>query len=237
MRACEKIQAIFPEWSISAEAYVGSAAREIIQRADKWKPDLIVVGSHGRSAMGRFMFGSVSQKVVTEARGSVRVARARARTHKEGEPIKLIIGMDGSPAANAAVYAVAARDWPAGSQARLVTAIGSSALDAANISLKSHDANAKMFKEITYSQGIKQALQLALEKELCNSGLDVSSINREGDPKAILLDEAEEFNADCIFLGSRGFGRIKRFLLGSVSTAVVARAHCSVEVVRVGRER
>ena len=43
-------------------------------------PDLIVVGSHGRSALGRFMLGSVSQKVVTEAHCSVRVARGRAQT-------------------------------------------------------------------------------------------------------------------------------------------------------------
>lgn len=37
----------------------------------EWKPDLIVVGSHGRTAIGRFFLGSVSQKVVNEACASL----------------------------------------------------------------------------------------------------------------------------------------------------------------------
>jgi nucleotide-binding universal stress UspA family protein len=51
----------------------------------------------------------------------------------------------------------------------------------------------------------------------------------------VLLEEAEEWGADCIFVGSRGSHEpLAGLLLGSVSTAVVARAHCSVEVVRAG---
>lgn len=53
----------------------------------------------------------------------------------------------------------------------------------------------------------------------------------EEEPKRLLIAEAETWGADCIFVGSRGMGRIDRFLVGSVSSAVAARAHCSVEVV------
>ena len=52
------------------------------------------------------------------------------------------------------------------------------------------------------------------------------------EPKRLLLSEAESHDADCIFVGARGLSRFERLLLGSVSTAVVTRAHCSVEVVR-----
>ncbi|MEW6736845.1 MAG: universal stress protein [Acidobacteriota bacterium] len=55
---------------------------------------------------------------------------------------------------------------------------------------------------------------------------------KAGDPKTILLNEAEQLNADCIFIGARGLNRLRRFLLGSVSTAIASRAHCSVEIVR-----
>ena len=48
----------------------------------------------------------------------------------------------------------------------------------------------------------------------------------------MILHEAGEWNADTIFVGARGIGRLKRFLLGSVSSAVAAHADCSVEVVR-----
>jgi nucleotide-binding universal stress UspA family protein len=61
----------------------------------------------------------------------------------------------------------------------------------------------------------------------------VSSVVDDGPPKQVLVRLAEEFGADCIFTGATGYtSRFERFLLGSVSAAVAARAHCSVEVVR-----
>jgi nucleotide-binding universal stress UspA family protein len=61
----------------------------------------------------------------------------------------------------------------------------------------------------------------------------VTCVVKEGDPKRELCKAAEEWGADCLFVGSTGFSnRFERFILGSVSAAVAARAHCSVEVVR-----
>ena len=57
---------------------------------------------------------------------------------------------------------------------------------------------------------------------------------RHGDPKRVLVDEAEAWRADCIFMGARGLTHLKRFFMGGVTMAVAARAHCSVEVVRGG---
>lgn len=62
--------------------------------------------------------------------------------------------------------------------------------------------------------------------------LKVSTKVVAGSPKQTILDEAEAFNADLIVLGPHGGGRIERFLLGSISLAVVTHAKCSVEVVR-----
>ena len=68
---------------------------------------------------------------------------------------------------------------------------------------------------------------------LRNAGIKVTCVLREGDPKQELCKAAEEWNADCIFVGSAGFSnRLERFVLGSISGAVAARAHCSVEVIR-----
>ena len=118
LRAKERLQRNFPEWKISAEATSGSPASEVIRRADEWKPELIVVGSHGRNALGRFVLGSVSQKVVTEARSSVRVARGRIEVDES--PVRILLGVDGSPGSEQAVREAAARAWPEGSEARVV---------------------------------------------------------------------------------------------------------------------
>jgi nucleotide-binding universal stress UspA family protein len=76
-RARDRVQTKFPEWKVTADSSCGSAAWEMVAKADEWKPDLIVVGSHGRTALGRFVLGSVSQRVLTEALVSVRIARGR----------------------------------------------------------------------------------------------------------------------------------------------------------------
>ncbi len=70
-------------------------------------------------------------------------------------------------------------------------------------------------------------------RQLRQSGLEVLTEIREGNPKRVLGDAAKEWGADSIFVGSIGFGNpFERFVLGSVSASVAARAHCSVEVVR-----
>jgi nucleotide-binding universal stress UspA family protein len=222
----------FPAWDVGAEACADSPAWAVIKKAEAWQPDIIVVGSHGRSALGRFVLGSVSQKILTEAHCSVRVGRQRRQA--DTAPLHLLIGIDGSPDAAAAVQAVAARQWPVDSAVRLVTALDARMYTApafmrlpeeTGTAARDADASVWMSKTIDAMAGL-----------LRTQGLTVSSVITEGDPKHVLLDEAEQWGADCLFMGARGLSRVERFLLGSVSAAVATRAHCSVEVVhRDGR--
>ena len=70
-------------------------------------------------------------------------------------------------------------------------------------------------------------------QKLRAKGLRADALVKIGDPKHELVKFAEEWRADCIFLGATGLTRrVERFLLGSVAGAVAARAHCSVEIVR-----
>jgi nucleotide-binding universal stress UspA family protein len=62
--------------------------------------------------------------------------------------------------------------------------------------------------------------------------VSVSTRIREGIPKDVIVEEAREWGADLIVLGSHGYGFVKRLVLGSVAAAVVASAPCSVHVVR-----
>ena len=118
--AAERLQQMFPGWTVSAEATYGSPAWEILTKAGDFKPDLIVAGSQGRSALGRFFLGSISQKVLTEAHCSVRVARGRVEV--DPTPVRIVIGFDGSKGAQAAVEAIAKRHWREESEFRLIAA-------------------------------------------------------------------------------------------------------------------
>ena len=202
-QAAERVRAEFPGWSVRAEADGDAPAWAVIKMALSLGTDLVVVGSHGHSsAGGRLILGSVSQRVLYEAGCSVRVARC-SDVRREG-PVRIVVGFDGSPGSEAAVAAVAARAWPEGSEARLVNA---------GAALKT------------------EAQSLAVEK-LRAAGLSISEAERPGDPAHVLIVEAEEWGADSIFVGTRDVHGFRHLLHGSVSSAVAARAQCSVEVVR-----
>ena len=218
----------FPTWEVHAEACADSPAWAIIKKAEAWQPDLIVMGSHGRSTLSRFVLGSVSHKVLTEAHCSVRIGRQRPQA--DTSPLRLLIGVDGSPDAAAAVQAVAARAWPAESAVRLVTAMDPrmyTALAFMSLPGETETATQDADESVWVAKTVDPMADL-----LRTRGLTVSSVITAGDPKHVLLDEAEQWQADGLFVGARGLSRVERFLLGSVSAAVAARAHCAVEVVR-----
>jgi len=237
--AAGKISRRFPTWKTEGLAVADSPQGSLVGTADQWPADLIVVGSHGRSALGRLVMGSVSQNVVTHARCSVRVGRA-SRGVQGGDsvappdppvaPVRLVIGVDGSPDAARAVGAVAARVWPRESKALVVSVLDGylSTLVASPLAVSGG------WSEFPRGHGPPTA-RMAAERaadRLREVGLAAEAVVREGDPKRVLLDEATNFGADCIVVGAKGHGRLERLLLGSVSAAIAARAHCSVEVVR-----
>ena len=233
-RARDRVQAKFPNWKITVDSSCGSPAWELVAKADEWKPDLIVVGSHGRTALGRFVLGSVSQRVLTEALCSVRIARGRL--DEPNQPVRIIVGTDGSPASDEALRAVAARHWPPQSEIKVVMVDDPLAPE---LLAKVIPPLGRMLEEdrqdgrAWLEKISKQSLDI-----LRGTEIKVTCALREGDPKQELCKAAEEWNADCIFVGSAGFSnRFERFVLGSISAAVAARAHCSVEVVRKGVRR
>ena len=233
-RGTERVQQALPEWSVTHEVKSGSPAHEVLKLAREWEADLIVVGSHGRTALGRFVLGSVSQKVLTEAETSVRIARPTSGTGASA--IRIVVGVDGSEGAAAAIRAVASRDWTSGSEVHVVVAEDS--LTANSVYRWLPPVNEFIDEvnkaEHTQAEAIAARAVNKLHAGLGNSSVTVSAVVAAGDPKQVLVQHAEEFKADCIFTGATGFSTpIERFLVGSVSAAVAARAHCSVEVVRV----
>ncbi len=202
-RAAARVHAEFPGWEVKAEACGDSPVWAVIKMADSFKADLVVVGSHGHAVVaGRLILGSVSQRVLYEARCSVRVARCLDA--QRAGPARVVVGFNGTPDAERAVEAAAARAWPDGSEARIVTALASG----------------------------EQAPPDEAAARLRAAGLTTSNVARGGNPTHVLVEEAESWGADSIFVGTRDLHGFKHFMTGSVSSAVAARANCSVEVVR-----
>ncbi|MDX2040743.1 MAG: universal stress protein [Acidobacteriota bacterium] len=224
MRAANCIQESAPGWQAESEVEFGSPASVILEKADEWKPDLIVVGAHGRSSLGRFFFGSVSQKVLHEANCPVRVAREPKE--KLERPLHLLIGFDGSPGAKETLRVITARNWPDDCEARIVYAAWPS-LEFTSQPLAGKIADWVADEDLKIKNKIDSVVN-----DLNAAGLNTTAVVKAENPKQLLISEAESWQADCVFVGARGLGLFERLRLGSVSTAVAARAHCSVEVVR-----
>jgi nucleotide-binding universal stress UspA family protein len=146
--------------------------------------------------------------------------------------VRIVLGVDGSRQTALAVNAVAARDWPSGTEVKVITVLDRSFWTA----LANPQSSAWGWMVEVEQDGRAWAMKAVqnVEEELRAAGLTTTSLVVEGDPKKVLMEEAQRWQADCIFVGAKGLGAIERLVLGSVSSAVAARAHCSVEVVRQG---
>lgn len=227
--ASARLRTMFPGWNVTSEARTGKPAWELIKHADDWEPDLIVMGSHGRGFVGRAVLGSVSMKVLHEARCSVRIAR---EGRPDAGPNRVLVAVDGSENSELCVETVAARSWDENAEFRIITADDDpasrpeiSALDAVPEGFEDSDEAKQWMERVITGPG----------RKMKNAGLNTSQYCRWGDARRVILDEAEEWNADSIFIGARGLSRFKRLLIGSVSAAVASRAKCSVEVVRISK--
>jgi len=226
--AARRVKSALPNWEVTSVASYGSPGWEIVSASENFAADLIIVGAQGHSLLSRLVLGSISQRVLTEAKCSVRVCRGKIDL--EGGPRRILIGFDGSRGSWA--EAVAKRNWDEGTEVllfnvgeqlvpaeigRFVTPIATAAVEVTEVSVKSL---------------IETSANLAVAK-LESAGLATTFRARAGNPKQELTEEAERWNADCIFVGANAWGsRLERFLVGSTSAAVAARSHCSVEVVR-----
>ena len=144
--------------------------------------------------------------------------------------MKILLAIDGSTCSDVAVEEVARRPWPEGSSLKVLTVLEPPVPPTP----ETWAVPASYFEEIEMAlrkQG-QNTIESALQKLKTNKTLSLSSIIVLGSPRPVILDEAESWGADLLVLGSHGYGALKRFLLGSVSQAVVSHARCSVEVVR-----
>ena len=224
----ERVRTKFPKWQISSETKTGSPGWEILAFAEELGVDLIILGAKGRSALSRVLLGSISQKVLTEANCSVRVARGKVKV--DPSPNRIQIGFDGSPGSLIAVDSVASRSWTSGSEVRLISATQS--LVPTTIGRFISPVKNWVEEESNYAATWIETLAENSIRLLKNSGLSVKLEIHEGNPKTVLVDSARRWQADSIFVGAHSYTVLERFLIGSTSAAIAERAGCSVEVVR-----
>ncbi len=156
--------------------------------------------------------------------------------------MKLLVPVDGSPASyNAAKKSVEiAKTY--GFSLKLITVID-------HESLVRHRRNERLWHQVDGSIAAGRIAPAGDDKftdslkanaeELLDSiieDLDLCDIKAEkevlfGEPHQKILDKAREEKVDLIVMGNRGFSKIKRFFVGSVTQRVISEASCPVLVI------
>lgn len=142
--------------------------------------------------------------------------------------MRVLIAYDGSAGAAQAVALAEGIDWPADSMLRVVSVMEPTALPllpcptgAAAPGVLEHDAAAYI-----------EADRAAVVGRLSAPNRVVGAVLVRDRPASGLVDQAREFSADLVIVGSRGHGPIASLVLGSVSADVVDHAPCPVLVAR-----
>lgn len=145
--------------------------------------------------------------------------------------MRILLAIDGSPPSKAAVNEVCRRPWPPASDVRLLTVRCPLEMLRLRENLGQLPSGDDIFEQTGWAS-LKFMDDAVLQLAQCAPDLQVTPVILEGQPKEVILDEAENWGADLIIVGSHGYGAVSRFLLGSVSFAVALNAPCSVEIVR-----
>jgi nucleotide-binding universal stress UspA family protein len=202
----------------------------IVERARKWRAQVIVLGSRGRGAVQRALLGSVSRDVMHEADCAVLVFNGKVRA-----PRRVLIGLDGSVLSRRAVGFVVRVPPPPGGRVTLLaivepttsTSIGRMpasvrAVLAAEIAALDRERLATAKREVSTAA-----------RRLTRAGWAVEEVVLRGIPLPEILRVASMKRAtDIIIVGARGAGGLKRLLLGSVAEGTFAHAPISVLIVK-----
>jgi nucleotide-binding universal stress UspA family protein len=153
-----------------------------------------------------------------------------AAVNAAAKPGSVVVGVDGSPASDAALEWAA--DYASARHAPLSILHGAGELwDHLEIGIVPSREDAREALTQTSARITQHALEIAQRRA---PGLDVEIQQPFEDPREALLDVED---ASMIVLGTRGRGRLKRLLLGSVSQAVISHSSLPVTVVRPAEGR
>lgn len=217
-----------PGWNVMPMALEGSASNQLLLHAETWKPDLILIGSHGKGMFRKLFLGSVSSRVLHEAACSVRIVHEHAID--PARPLTLLIAVDDSDEATRVIESVAQRQYPENTIIHVLTVADLSVIAAID-----YVATASGDLEDETEQAMAKALRdrlTSFSARLKQRYPNVHVHVRIDKPRNAILEFAGEVGADTIILGARGKSTLKRFVLGSVSSSVAQHSNVTVEVVR-----
>ena len=206
--------------TISKRVERGKPAEVILDVGKDSEADLIVLGARGLNPLSELVFGSVSHRVMTHATCSTFVVKDAIRRFQH-----ILLPIEGYEDTKTTMTFLEKKPFRGQPHLTVLHAVPF--------------AEPLWLEGAMVPQSYRQELMAAGEQlinqvvsQLSSLGYKATPRLKVGSPSEVILKDISETKPDLIMMGSHGRRGVSRFLLGSVSHAVVHRAPCSVLVLR-----
>jgi nucleotide-binding universal stress UspA family protein len=216
-RLLDRVQSLLPMHAGPSTKHlrIGSPAEVIVSMAEEQKADLIVMGARGLGPVKERLLGSVSHHILTMAPCATLIVNGPVKDMK-----KILLPLQGPFDAEAAIRFLQLKPFHEAIEMTLMTVLpsteppwpGDAAAAAASTELLEEQAD--------YIEGVAERLRAI--------GYQAHGVAVVGTPSTMILQQATTLRSDLILMGTRGRQGITRFVLGSVSHAVLHKTPCPV---------
>jgi nucleotide-binding universal stress UspA family protein len=218
-RLLDRVQSLLPMHASPSTKHVriGSPAEVIVSMAEEQKADLIVMGARGLGPIKERLLGSVSHRILTLAPCATLIVNGPVKAMKQ-----ILLPLQGPSDAEAAIRFLQLKPFHEAVELTLLTVLPSTGPpwpgDAAAAAEKLEEQALQSARD--YIDGVAKRLRAI--------GYKTHGVSVVGTPSAMILQEATTLRSDLILMGTRGRQGITRFVLGSVSHAVLHKMPCPV---------
>jgi nucleotide-binding universal stress UspA family protein len=215
-RLLDRVQSLLPLHAGPTKKHlqIGSPAEVIVSMAEEQKADLIVMGARGLGPIKERLLGSVSHRILTLAPCATLIVNGPVKAMKQ-----ILLPLQGPSDAEAAIRFLQLKPFHEAVELTLMTVLpwteppwpGGAAEAAAAEMLE---------KQTEYIEGVAERLRAI--------GYQAHGVALVGTPSTMILQQATALRSDLILMGTRGRQGVTRFVLGSVSHAVLHKMPCPV---------
>ncbi|MCB8966784.1 MAG: universal stress protein [Chloroflexota bacterium] len=220
--------AVSSETAVSTETLIinGPAAATIIQVAQERACNLIIMSSHGRSGPGRWVYGSVAEKVLRGGCCNTLIIRAQVETPVFATK-QILVPLDGSSLAEKALAPAFAIAEAIAGQVTLLRVV-----TAAHLQIETQTMKQQADYLEDHDQDEAEAYLQELHSRLPATTCPITNAFAKGPTADTIIDFSETQQMDLIVMSSHGRSGIERWIHGSVTEKVLRGAHCATLVVR-----
>jgi nucleotide-binding universal stress UspA family protein len=216
-RLLNRVQSLLPLHAGPSTKHLrmGSPAEEIVSMAEEQKVDLIVMGARGLGPIKERLLGSVSHRILTLAHCATLIVNGPVKAMKQ-----ILLPLQGPSDTESAIRFLQLKPFHDAVELTLLTVLPSTEppwpgnADAAAASTEILE------KQAGYLEGVAERLRAI--------GYQAHGVVVVGTPSTMILQEAATLRSDLILMGTSGRQGITRFVLGSVSHAVLHKTPCPV---------